>query len=130
MRKIQLDLRRDLPKVREAFTKGELQYQKGERPNGYTCSYQGPCGIGAMMTSAERYDSDRAYDDGLASDTTIGGLIKAGLVEVPEDQVDDFRNLQRKHDRLTHEVQSELPLTSANRQFEELLTELEAKYGH
>lgn len=80
---IQLDLKTDLAKVAPE-TVGDI----GD------CRYSAPCAIGAMMSPEQRatFKGDNDF-------TLIGELLLMGTISVPDDQADDFRELQRQFDR-------------------------------
>lgn len=80
---IKLDLTRDLAKVTD-----ETLAEPG------TCYYTAPCAVGAMMTPEQRtFLKDRGNDS-----TGVVMLIDENLLEVPDDQLDDFRLLQSEFD--------------------------------
>ncbi len=89
MKPLQLDLSRDLPKVREQFGAVIQAQQTG------WCEYSGPCVIGAMVPPHMRSYLDNPIG---TENATIGGLIRAKLVSVPSDQTQAFRRLQRSFD--------------------------------
>jgi len=84
---IELDLTRDLPKVRRSY--GRLIKRMGE------CSYSSPCAVGAMMTPAQRKKLAQRHEDG----TSIDALVDTGLVAIPPEQLDDLVELQDAFDR-------------------------------
>lgn len=84
---VQLDLRRDLPKVRE-------QWRAVSEALGQ-CHYTAPCVVGAMVPKSKRgtLEEDRCFS------LPIGILIANGRVVVPDDQRDDFTWLQNAFDK-------------------------------
>jgi hypothetical protein len=101
---IEIDLRRDLPKVRE-----QLEDVLPSRGN---CRYSAPCAVGAMLSPAAR-EALRA-DDKDGSDISV--LLSDGTVRAPADQKLDIDALQEAFDNLTEEA------------FLAELARLEAKY--
>lgn len=110
---IKLDMRTVLPAARKAFNEGRLQAQTATDPM-ETCRYAGPCAIGAALDPkiAALFDASKSPE--------INWLIIEGEVFVPEDQVDDFIELQREHDNA---------VGGPIKPFVETLTRLEAKYA-
>lgn len=110
-----------LPFIREAFDAGQLQGQNPTNVSG-SCDYAGPCAIGVCIAKEDRAKFDSQGDDG---DTSAESWIDRGKFVVPEDQQDDFLDLQSKHDaclvfRLDHQQRvAELG---------NFITELEGKY--
>lgn len=107
---IQLDLRRDLPKVRERINYADMG----------ACLYASPCAIGAMIddeAARSRLDSPGLEDIG---GTDIGSLVEAGLVSIPEDQLSDAQRLQDLFDGFE--------AAGARARFNAKLARLEAKY--
>ena len=101
---IHLDLRTDLKKVRANINMAGM----GE------CKYSSPCAIGAMIDDpAERQSLDAIN---LADVPNVQSLLETGRISAPEDQHDDLAELQAWFD-------------AAAPDFEEVLTELEAKYA-
>ena len=99
----EIDLRRDLPKVREQLD--AILPKMGE------CLYASPCAIGAMVPEEVREALD-------AGTPYISSLVSSGRVAMPAEQVDDAAALQDAFDSA--------PEYSAG--FIEVLSELEAKY--
>jgi hypothetical protein len=83
---IEIDLRRDLPKVREQYA--ALTASLGR------CSYTAPCAIGAMMSREQR----TALDLEKLNNVSIATLIEDARVTVPEGQIDDLWALQSAFD--------------------------------
>lgn len=91
---VELDLRRDLPKVVEALPALIASMERGNQ----ACEYAAPCVIGAMVPQARRHDLDNAETG--SDDTYIGTLVRDGIVSVPTGQIADFVSLQRAFDSL------------------------------
>ena len=104
---IELDLRRDLPKVRERWRK--VVRQRGK------CRYAAPCIVGAMVPPELRADLDMPLDGKIGS-PTVGSLITAGKITVPKDHAADLIELQIVYDN--EDLES----------FKEELARVEAKY--
>jgi hypothetical protein len=105
---IELDMRRDLAKVSRETTS-----QPGRMA---TCTYTGPCAIGAMMTPKDRRRLARlGYDSKRIGSLIAGRYDVTKAISVPDDQIDDFEALQRAFDR------------NADR-FDAKLAELKEKY--
>lgn len=104
---VNLDLRRDLPKIRAAYDAGQLQRQKTLKGQ---ATYDGPCAVGVCLTPEQQtqFENNAPY--------SILNKFNAGQVTCPEGQRDDWIRLQVTHDDFIHE-------------FGELLTGLEVKYG-
>lgn len=85
---IDIDLTRDLPKVREHFDE-VLAHQPSGR-----CKYAGPCVIGAMIPRNLRDGLDNANVD----DTSVQTLVVEGFVTVQAGQLDDLVRLQQEFD--------------------------------
>lgn len=100
---IEIDLRRDLPKVRKQWAK--LAALCPERPR----RYDAPCAIGSMMPKArrERIEGQAAR---------VRALCDEGSIVIPPDQVADAVWLQDAFDCGSVEI------------FEERLARVEAKY--
>lgn len=103
---IEIDLRRDLPKVREKWR--SLIRQRGK------CLYAAPCIIGAMVPESLRAGLDQPITG--TTCPNISHLIKARKVIVPEGQAADCADLQNVFDN------------SEPRVIRAELTRLEAKY--
>ena len=101
MAPIELDLRRDLPKVRAALDDLMVTSE---------CRYTAPCAIGVMMTPEQRATIPKGADGDY-----IGSLIDQGEVAAPPEQIVDLGLLQDTFD-------------CSRRQFPIVLAELEAKY--
>lgn len=84
---IQLDLRRDLPKVRKQWR----AVTKALSTN--LCDYTAPCVVGAMVPKNRRQTLEYA-----TGDTSIDRLIDKGVVAVPVGQRRDFKRLQKAFD--------------------------------
>lgn len=96
---IHIDLRTDLPKVREFANREEMG----------KCKYASPCAIGAMMPEDRRARFDRGQ-------LHIGVLLDRGSVIAPSDQHDDLLDLQQPFD------------SNESGEFDRVLAKLEAKY--
>lgn len=106
---IELDLRRDLPKVREQFS----EVLKAQRYG--SCDYTAPCVVGAMIPPDKRAGIQdlRLSPDG---NTAIGFLIGKKVIVVPEGQRRDFTRLQKAFDEADTD------------KFQRTLAAVEAKY--
>jgi hypothetical protein len=118
---INLDIRKMLPIIREAYDNHELQmFQEGKHTG---CLYTGPCAIGVCMTPKEREIADCGSDVG---GTAIRTLVDFKIITIPEDQQDDIVHLQNLHDNAT--LYDEEDRQSRIDYFGVLLASLEQKY--
>lgn len=103
---LNLDFKIMLPVIRKAFDAGELQMQKSDTD---LCCYTGPCAVGVCMPEEDR--------EGYDYQGTIIDLLENEIVTAPEDQHDDWIDLQHYHDcgNIQH--------------FKEFLVSLEEKYA-
>lgn len=65
-----------------------------------SCTYSGPCVLGAMMPAS--LIKELAEDDGetLLDASPLSHLIQRGMVSFPEEQLGDARYIQRLYDKL------------------------------
>jgi hypothetical protein len=103
-KQIELDLTRDLPKVRAAY--------KRLIKNIGMCAYTAPCAVGVMMTPAQRRSLQINGADGMSVDV----LIDRKKLCVPAEQTKSMIVLQEAFD------------SGDIRRFNAVLDELERKY--
>lgn len=106
----EIDLRRDLPKVREQLD--------DILPNMGKCRYASPCVIGLMLPEDVRVALDASADR--EGSPVISTLVDRGLVSMPEGQEIDATDLQSEFDCGDDEY--------CRKRFLAKLAELEAKY--
>lgn len=116
-----IDLRTDIPRLREAFDKGRIGVQNGLTTE---CLYHYPqrtpdgkpivCGVGALLLPDVL---DKIGNDIILNDEPVINLLRNKVLSAPNDQYDDLRLLQDAHDG------------GDVRHFEQILVDLETKYG-
>jgi hypothetical protein len=87
---ITLNIKDVLIAARKAFDAGELSIQTGKA----SCTYAGPCAIGAAIPPERRAALDKDYP-------TISALVERGVVQVEGVGLDDMVCLQAAHDECT-----------------------------